>query len=73
MKQLAPRQKEVYEFIKEFISLNGYSPTYREVAKELNIALKGVFDHIMAIQKKGYLTVTHNKARTIKITKPEEI
>ncbi len=66
-KQLTARQKEILDFILKFIDENGYSPTYREIAAEFNLASTfGVKRHIDALVKKGYLHVGNNLSRSIK-------
>jgi len=53
---LTPRQRQVLEFLKEYISERGYPPTLREVARELGIKwTKGVEKHLQALEKKGYI------------------
>jgi repressor LexA len=53
---LTLRQREVLEFLKEYISERGYPPTLREVARELGIKwTKGVEKHLQALEKKGYI------------------
>jgi len=53
---LTPRQREVLEFLKEYISERGYPPTLREVARELGIKwTKGIEKHLQALEKKGYI------------------
>ena len=71
---LTQRQKEVLDFIKKYIKIHGYSPTLREIAKELGIKTpRGVKIHIKALQKKGYLTFTPYKARSISLLSGEKI
>ncbi len=53
---LTPRQRQVLEFLKEYISERGYPPTLREIARELGIKwTKGVEKHLQALEKKGYI------------------
>jgi len=53
---LTPRQRQVLEFLKEYISERGYPPTVREIARELRIKwTKGVEKHLQALEKKGYI------------------
>ncbi len=56
MQQLTKRQEMVLEFIVFFIQDNLYSPSLREIGKHMNIrSTNGVSDHLLALQRKGYL------------------
>ncbi len=71
---LTQRQREVLDFIRKYIKTHGYSPTLREIARELGIKTpRGVKTHIKALQKKGYLTFTPYKARSISLLSGEKI
>ena len=53
---LTPRQREVLEFLKQYISERGYPPTLREIARSLGIKwTKGIERHLQALEKKGYI------------------
>ncbi len=66
-KELTNRQKEILNFILQFIEENGYPPTYREIANRFEMASTfGVKRHIDALAKKGYLSVGSNLSRSIK-------
>ena len=67
MTEITPRQKEVLDFIIDFIDKNLYPPTVREVANHFNVAIKAAQDHILALKKKGYLTVDANHSRSISV------
>jgi len=68
-KELTERQKEVFEFIKEYIEFNSFPPTYREIGSQFNIVSTfGVKRHIDALIKKGYLNTEQNMSRTISLT-----
>jgi len=67
MKLLTERQKEVLEFIERYISTKPYPPTIREVADSFTMSVKGAYDHIKAIERKGYIKVGENRSRTIEI------
>ena len=64
---LTPRQRQVLEFLKEYISERGYPPTLREVARNLEIKwTKGIESHLQALEKKGYIKRSSG-ARSIEI------
>jgi repressor LexA len=53
---LTRRQKEVMDFLADFIDRNGYSPSYEEIASGLGLAsLATVHKHIQALESKQYL------------------
>jgi len=66
-KKLTVRQKEVIEFIEKFISENDFPPTLKEIGEYFKITLKGSFDHIKALQKKGFITYVPKKSRSIRL------
>lgn len=65
---LTRRQKEVLEFIASWQVENGYSPSYEEIARGLNLAsIATVHKHISALEKKSYLQRSHNQSRSIDV------
>ncbi|MBN2532060.1 MAG: transcriptional repressor LexA [Spirochaetales bacterium] len=72
MKGLTKRQKEVLEFICDFIKTHRYPPTIREIAQNFQISVKGGYDHLKALQKKRYIRYDFKRSRTIEILKYED-
>ena len=69
-KNLTGRQKEVLQYIIDYIHSNEYPPTFREIAKALDItSTKGVTDHLGVLEKKGYIKRIMNQSRAIRILK----
>jgi repressor LexA len=65
---LTRRQKELMDFLSDFISRNGYSPSYEEIANGLKLAsLATVHKHIQALQAKNYLRRSFNHSRSLEI------
>lgn len=65
---LTRRQKEVVEFIAKFVDENGYSPSYDEIARGLNLAsLATVHKHINALETKNYLKRGFNQSRSLDV------
>lgn len=53
---LTPKQKEVLDFIVNFINEQGYAPSYREIATGLDLSSPStVHTHIQALRLRGYL------------------
>jgi repressor LexA len=72
MKELTQRQGEVLTFIKEYIKTHAYPPTIREIADFFGISVKGAYDHVEALKKKGHLKSGGKRSRTIELVKKEE-
>ena len=69
MKELTPRQREVLDFIINFIQLHSYPPTIRETGEYFAISVKGAYDHVEALRKKGFIRVGDKRSRTIEVIK----
>ena len=67
MKGITDRQKEVLTFISSYTDANGYPPTVREISEHFGISIRAVQDHILALQKKGFLSQAQKRARSIKV------
>jgi len=72
MKELTKRQNEVFQYIKNSINEFGYPPTVREIGDNFNITVKGAYDHLKAVEKKGYIKTFENKSRAIVIVEDKE-
>lgn len=65
---LTRRQKEVMDFLSRFISENGYSPSYEEIASGLGLAsLATVHKHVQALESKQYLRRSYNHSRSLEV------
>lgn len=65
------RQKEVLDFLTNFVQQNGYSPSYEEIARGLDLSsLATVHKHITNLQTKGLLQRAHNRSRSIDVLPP---
>jgi repressor LexA len=66
------RQRQVYDFISEFVQRNGYSPSFEEIGKGLDLSsLATVHKHISNLEKKGLLTRDYNRSRSIDLLPPK--
>lgn len=66
LERLTPRQREVYEFIREKIRHRGYGPTVREIGTQFDISSpNGVMCHLKALEKKGLIVREPNMSRAI--------
>ncbi|MEJ5307057.1 MAG: transcriptional repressor LexA [candidate division WOR-3 bacterium] len=67
---LSEKEKEVLEFINSYNKKNGYPPTVREICTGLKKkSTKGVFVHLLNLEKKGYIERLKGLSRGIKIKK----
>ena len=67
--KLTHRQKEILDFITDFIDRNGYSPSMEEIAEHFQFAsLNAVFKHLEALSSRGYLHRDSNRARSIQLS-----
>ncbi len=73
MTEITPRQKEILDFIIDFIDENLYPPTVREIASHFNVAIKAAQDHLAALKKKGYITVDAKHSRSISVVRDTTI
>lgn len=55
MKDLTQKQKQILEFITNFVKEKNYPPSIREIADHFQITPKGAYDHLKAIEKKGFI------------------
>jgi repressor LexA len=72
MKGLTQRQREVFDFIRAFIRSNRYPPTIREIATSFHFSVKGSYDHVKALERKGFLKCHENRSRAIEVTDEPE-
>lgn len=71
---MTPTQKLYLDFIEQYIKEKGYSPSYREIAKAVNVkSTNSVFTMIKELQAQGYLEQRKRKYRTIKLSCNDKI
>lgn len=64
---LTARQREILDFIRHFMTQAGYPPTVREIGAHFGFVPRSVFDHLKALERKGYLRRTASKSRSLQI------
>lgn len=64
---LTARQREVLEFVRQFMARAGYPPTVREIGAHFGFVPRSIFDHLKALERKGYLRRTASKSRSLQI------
>jgi len=65
--ELTERQREIFEFVQGFIREKGYPPSIREVGEHFHIYPRAVFDHLKALERKGYLRRQSTMSRGIEL------
>ncbi|MCX6812750.1 MAG: transcriptional repressor LexA [Candidatus Berkelbacteria bacterium] len=69
MEPLTKRQKEILDFIRGFITENGYAPSFREIAYYFELSsVSTIAEYISILEEKGYLTKEAMEARSIQLT-----
>ncbi len=69
---ITKRQRQVYDFISEFVQRNGYSPSFDEIREGMDLSsLATVHKHITNLEKKGLLTRDYNCSRSIDLLPPK--
>ena len=65
---LYAKQREVYDFIKQYIQKVGTSPTLKQIAEAMNLkSLATVSEHLDALEKKGLIERIFGEARGIRV------
>jgi len=65
---LTARQRQILDFILGQIDRRGIPPTIREIGVQFGISSpNGVRDHLLALQRKGYLKRTPEKSRSLEV------
>ncbi len=67
MKQITQVQKDVLNYISDFIEENAYPPTVREISDHFGKSIRAVQDNLVALQKKGFITLAQKKSRSIRV------
>jgi repressor LexA len=69
MKDLTKRQQEVLAFIAGYTKTRNYAPTVREVGAHFSISVKGAYDHVKALKRKGFIRQESKRSRTMEVVK----
>jgi repressor LexA len=71
---LTKRQKEILNYLKDFLESKQYSPTLEEIAAHFGMAsLNGVYKHLKVLEERGFIKRLSNRARSIKILETEPV
>lgn len=64
-KRVTDKQRAVLKFIADYVDDNGYAPAIRDVAGAFSCSVKGAYDHVVALEKKGLIDRAKNRSRSI--------
>ena len=63
---LTRRQREIYDFIREFVADKGYSPSLKEIGEGFGISsVATVHKHVQHLVEKGLLRKAWNRSRSV--------
>ena len=64
------KQRQILDFIKQFIQSNGSAPTLKQIADAIDVSsLATVHEHLQALEEKGLIKRKHGKNRSMELTK----
>tara|TARA_Y100001970_G_C14244035_1_gene866824 strand:+ start:1250 stop:1891 length:642 start_codon:yes stop_codon:yes gene_type:complete len=67
---LTKKQKELFEYLKDYISSNDISPSFEEMKKAVNLKSKsGIHRLITSLEQRGYIKRLKHKARAMEIAR----
>ena len=64
---LTRRQKEILDYIKGSVTKRGFPPSIREIGEHFGIYPRAAFDHIRALERKGFVRRGAAKSRAIEV------
>jgi len=65
---LTKRQKEVLDYLVNFMNKHGYSPSFEEIARALKLtSLATVHKHLSTLETKGFVRRGYNQSRSIEV------
>ena len=63
---LTRRQRQIYDFVSEFVTEHGYSPSLEEIAAAFGLSsVATVHKHVKHLVDKGYLRKAWNRSRSV--------
>jgi repressor LexA len=63
---LTRRQREIYDFVREFIAAKGYSPSLEEIGERFGLSsVATVHKHVQHLVEKGFLRKGWNRSRSV--------
>lgn len=71
LKGLTRRQRQIVDFIQDYIQEKNFSPSYREIMDHFGFSSLGsVYKHISVLKRRGVLNAEKNSARSVTPAQP---
>ena len=71
MLPLTKRQREVLDYLSEFIQQHGYAPSLEEIGRRFGLSsLATVHKHLTNLQEKGFIKRAWNRSRSVEMVPP---
>lgn len=68
MQPLTKRQREILDYLQEFIQQHGYAPSLEEVGRRFGLSsLATVHKHLTNLQEKGFIRRSWNRSRSVEL------
>ena len=68
MLPLTKRQREILDYLSEFIQNHGYAPSLEEIGRRFNLSsLATVHKHLSNLQEKGFIRRAWNRSRSVEL------
>ena len=68
MLPLTKRQREILDYLNEFIQNHGYAPSLEEIGRRFNLSsLATVHKHLSNLQEKGFIRRAWNRSRSVEL------
>lgn len=65
---LTKRQKQILDYLRDFIEKNGYAPSLIEISKHFNLnSISTIHKHLIHLEEKGLIRRHWNRARAIEV------
>src|SRR6266513_2810701 len=71
MLPLTKRQREILDYLSDFIQNHGYAPSLEEIGRRFNLSsLATVHKHLSNLQEKGFIRRAWNRSRSVELEPP---
>jgi repressor LexA len=68
MQPLTKRQREILDYLNDFIQQHGYAPSLEEIGRRFNLSsLATVHKHLTNLEEKGFIKRAWNRSRSVEL------